>query len=160
MYLSLPLQSTTTRTMTVTVFSCDGSALPSTCTVTVPKQGRCRDLIQVLSNASSVKHGEKLLLVEVSSILHLELMLLCFMNLHGWLTFSICGSQIRNHMIQRFLEDPLISLSTIKDDDHLAAYKVPKLPNKTKYLQLIHRRREQYVYFDLHLIFCRVFRIM
>ncbi|XP_068302642.1 ubiquitin carboxyl-terminal hydrolase 5 isoform X2 [Pyrus communis] len=114
MYLSLPLQSTTTRTMTVTVFSCDGSALPSTCTVTVPKQGRCRDLIQVLSNASSVKHGEKLLLVE-----------------------------IRNHMIQRFLEDPLISLSTIKDDDHLAAYKVPKLPNKTKYLQLIHRRREQ-----------------
>ncbi|CAB4286344.1 unnamed protein product [Prunus armeniaca] len=43
MYLSLPLQSTTTRTMTVTVFTCDGSALPSACTVTVPKQGRCRD---------------------------------------------------------------------------------------------------------------------
>ncbi|KAL6272418.1 hypothetical protein ACE6H2_023110 [Prunus campanulata] len=113
MYLSLPLQSTTTRTMMVTVFTCDGSALPSACTVTVPKQGRCRDLIQMLSNASSVRHSEKLLLVE-----------------------------IQHHMIQRFLEDPLISLSTIKDDDHLAAFKVPKLAN-TKYLQLIHRRREQ-----------------
>lgn len=60
-------------------------------------------------------------------------------------------------MVQRFLEDPLISLSTIKDDDHLAAFKVPKLAN-TKYLQLIHRRREQYVYFDLDLIVCTVLR--
>ncbi|XP_004303326.1 PREDICTED: ubiquitin carboxyl-terminal hydrolase 5 isoform X2 [Fragaria vesca subsp. vesca] len=114
MYLSLPLQSTTTRTMTVTVFTCNGSALPSTYTVTVPKQGRCRDLIQALSNASSVKHSERLLLVE-----------------------------IQNHMIQRFLEDPLILLSTIKDDDHLAAYKVPKFVKNTKYLQLIHRRKDQ-----------------
>lgn len=78
MYLSLPLQSTTTRTMTVTVFTCDGSALPSACTVTVPKQGRCRDLIQMLSNASSVKHTEKLLLVEVCSIYIWNLMLLFF----------------------------------------------------------------------------------
>ncbi|KAM5550559.1 ubiquitin carboxyl-terminal hydrolase 5 [Rosa sericea] len=114
MYLSLPLQSTTTRTMTVTVFTCNGSALPSAYTVTVPKQGRCRDLIQALSNASSVKHSERLLLVE-----------------------------IQNHMIQRFLEDPLILLSTIKDDDHLAAYKVQKSAKNTKYLQLIHRRKDQ-----------------
>ncbi|XP_050388033.1 ubiquitin carboxyl-terminal hydrolase 5 isoform X1 [Argentina anserina] len=114
MYLSLPLQSTTTRTMTVTVFTCNGSALPLTYTVTVPKQGRCRDLIQAISNASSVKHSERLLLVE-----------------------------IQNHMIHRYLEDPLILLSTIKDDDHLAAYKVPKLAKSTKYLQLIHRRKDQ-----------------
>ncbi|XP_062111877.1 ubiquitin carboxyl-terminal hydrolase 5 isoform X2 [Humulus lupulus] len=114
MYLSLPLQSTVTRTMTVTVFTCDGSALPTACTVTVPKQGRCRDLVQALSNACSLKPSEKLLLVEV-----------------------------RNHIIQRFLEDPLISLSTIKDDEHLAAYKTPKLLKNRKYLQLIHRRREQ-----------------
>ena len=67
MYLSLPLQSTTTRTMTVTVFTCDGSSLPSACTVTVPKQGRCRDLIQAISNACSLKHNEKLLLAEVNS---------------------------------------------------------------------------------------------
>ncbi|XP_050245151.1 ubiquitin carboxyl-terminal hydrolase 5 isoform X1 [Quercus robur] len=114
MYLSLPLQQTITRTMTVTVFTCDGSALPSSCTVTVPKQGRCRDLIQALSSACSLKHSEKLLLVE-----------------------------IRNHLIQKFLEDPLIMLSTIKDDDYLAAYKMPKLVKNTKHLQLIHRHREQ-----------------
>ncbi|KAJ7976553.1 Ubiquitin carboxyl-terminal hydrolase [Quillaja saponaria] len=114
MYLSLPLQSSTTRNMTIMVFTCDGSALPSACTVTVPKQGRSRDLIQALSSACSLKHSEKLLLVE-----------------------------IRNHLIQRYLEDPLILLSTIKDDDHLAAYKIPKTEKNGKYLQLIHRRREQ-----------------
>ncbi|TKY62744.1 Ubiquitin carboxyl-terminal hydrolase 5 [Spatholobus suberectus] len=114
MYLSLPLQSTTNRTMTVTVFASDGAALPSPCTVTVPKQGRCRDLIQALSNACSLKHNERLLLVE-----------------------------IRNHWIHRDFEDPLLLLSTIKDDDHLAAYKISKIDKNTKYLQLIHRRREQ-----------------
>ncbi|XP_052119148.1 ubiquitin carboxyl-terminal hydrolase 5 isoform X2 [Arachis duranensis] len=113
MYLSLPLQSTSSRTMTVTVFTCDGTALPSPCTVTVPKQGRCKDLIQALSNACSLKHNERLLLVEV-----------------------------RNHLIHRFLEDPLQLLSTIKDDDHVAVYKIPKIEKNTKYLQLIHRRRE------------------
>lgn len=65
MYLSLPLQSASTRTMTVMVFTSDGSALPTTCTVNVPKHGRCRDLIQALSNACSLKNGEKLLLAEV-----------------------------------------------------------------------------------------------
>ncbi|KAI3781720.1 hypothetical protein L2E82_11743 [Cichorium intybus] len=113
MYLSLPLQSTTTRTMTVTVFSCDGSAVPATCTVTVPKQGRCRDLIQALTTACGLKHNEKVFLVE-----------------------------IRNHLIHRFLEDPLMSLSSIKDDDHLSAYKIPKSMKNTKFLQLIHRREE------------------
>ncbi|CAA3022318.1 ubiquitin carboxyl-terminal hydrolase 5 [Olea europaea subsp. europaea] len=114
MYLSLPLQSTITRSMTATVFTCDGSALPAACTVSVPKQGRCRDLIQALSNACSLQLNEKLLLAE-----------------------------IRGHLIYRFLEDPLILLSSIKDDDHLAAYKIPKDLKKTKFLQLIHRRGEQ-----------------
>lgn len=114
MYLSLPLQSTTTRTMTLTVFTCDGSALPAACTVTVPKQGRSRDLIQALSSACSLRHNEKLLLAE-----------------------------IRSHLIHRFLEDPLMSLSSIKDDDHLAAYKIPKSLKNFKFLQLIHRREEQ-----------------
>ncbi|KAL8146755.1 ubiquitin carboxyl-terminal hydrolase 5 [Apium graveolens] len=114
MYLSLPLQSTSTRTMTVTVFTCDGSALPAACTVNVPKQGRCRDLIQALSNSCLLKHNEKLLLAE-----------------------------IRNHLINRFLEEPLMSLSSIKDDDHLAAYKFPKFGKNFKFLQLIHRREEQ-----------------
>jgi len=68
MYLSLPLQSTTTRSMTVTIFTCDGSALPFSCTVTVPKQGRCRDLINALSSACSLKNNEDLKLAEVNSI--------------------------------------------------------------------------------------------
>ncbi|XP_011041384.1 PREDICTED: ubiquitin carboxyl-terminal hydrolase 5 isoform X3 [Populus euphratica] len=114
MYLSLPLQSTTTRSMTVTVFTCDGSALPFACTVTVPKQGRCRDLINALGCACSLKNSEELKLAEV-----------------------------RNHLFQRFLEDPLISLSTIKDDDHLAAYKIAKSLKKTLLLRLIHRCQEQ-----------------
>ncbi|XWS74654.1 hypothetical protein CRYUN_Cryun01aG0016500 [Craigia yunnanensis] len=114
MYLSLPLQFTTTRTMTITVFNCDGSALPSTCTVTVPKQGRHRDLIQALSNACSLKQTEEFKLVE-----------------------------IRNHLIHRFLDDSFISLSTIKDDDHLAACKIQKSAKGNVLLQLIHRRQEQ-----------------
>ncbi|KAK6145183.1 hypothetical protein DH2020_022003 [Rehmannia glutinosa] len=114
MYLSLPLQPATSRSMTVTVFTCDGSALPAAYTVTVPKQGRCRDLIQALSNACALQLTEKLLLAE-----------------------------IRGHLIYRFLEDPLISLASIKDDDHLTAYKIPKVLKKTKFLQLIHRREEQ-----------------
>ncbi|KAI6696953.1 hypothetical protein NL676_017072 [Syzygium grande] len=114
MYLSLPLQSTTTRTMTVTVFSCGGTALPSAYTVTVPKQGRCRDLIQALSVACSLQHTEKLLLAEV-----------------------------RNHRIQRMMDDTLILLSTIKDDDHLAAYKVSKFEKNVIYLQLVHHCRGQ-----------------
>ncbi|CAH1452970.1 unnamed protein product [Lactuca virosa] len=113
MYLSLPLQSTTTRTMSVTVFSCDGSAVPTTVTVTVPNQGCCRDLIQALSISCSLKNSEKVFLVEI------------------W-----------NHLIHRFLEDPLMSLSSIKDDDHLSAYKIPKSMKNTKFLLLIHRRQE------------------
>ncbi|XP_010929801.2 ubiquitin carboxyl-terminal hydrolase 5 isoform X1 [Elaeis guineensis] len=113
MYLSLPLQSASARTMTVTVFTSDGSALPTPCTVSVPKQGRCKDLIQALSNACSLKNGEKLLL-----------------------------AQIRGHLIYQFLEDPSLHLSAIKDDDRLAAYKVPKLVKNATYLQFVHRREE------------------
>ncbi|PIA50657.1 hypothetical protein AQUCO_01200104v1 [Aquilegia coerulea] len=114
MWLSLPLQSTNTRTMTVTVFTSDGSALPTPCTVFVPKHGRCRDLVQAISSACSLKNDERLLLAEV-----------------------------RGNLISRFLEDPLIQLSTIKDDDHLAVYKIPKLVKNTVYLQLVHRREEK-----------------
>ncbi|KAL6011281.1 hypothetical protein ACLOJK_001726 [Asimina triloba] len=113
MYLSLPLQPATTRTMTVMVFSSDGSGLPTPYTVSIPKHSRCKDLIQALSNACSLKHEEKLSLAE-----------------------------IRNHLIHRFLEDPLISLSSIKDEDRLAAYRLPKSVKNPIFLQLIHRREE------------------
>lgn len=65
MYLSLPLPSTTVRTMTVTVFSTDGLSRPSSYTVNVPKSGNCKDLVQALSIACSLKHDESLLVAEV-----------------------------------------------------------------------------------------------
>ncbi|CAL9236397.1 unnamed protein product [Arabidopsis halleri] len=114
MYLSLPLQFNTTRAITVTVFSCDKTALPSTITVNVSKQGRCRDLIQALTSACSLKQSEELKLAE-----------------------------IRNNFIHRLFEDPLIPLSTIKDDDHLAAYKLSKSSENTTLLRLVLRRRDQ-----------------
>ncbi|KAH7683092.1 ubiquitin carboxyl-terminal hydrolase 4/11/15 protein [Dioscorea alata] len=113
MYLSLPIQSASSRNITVTIFTSDGSALPTPCTVSVPKQGRCKDLIQALSNACSLKSWEKLVLAE-----------------------------IRGHRVHQFLDDPLVLLSTIKDDDHLAAYKLPNLARSTVFLQLIHRQGE------------------
>lgn len=65
---------------------------------------------------------------------------------------------MRDHLVHRFLEDPLISLSTIKDDDHIAAYKIPKLTKNAKYLQLVHRSQEQYVQFDNAFMHVKLFK--
>lgn len=64
--------------------------------------------------------------------------------------------QVRDSLIHRRLEDPLISLSTIKDDDYLTAYKIPKQEKKTVFIQLVHRRQfeEQYVSYLKHCITC------
>ncbi|XP_057975187.1 ubiquitin carboxyl-terminal hydrolase 8-like [Malania oleifera] len=97
MYLSLPLPSTTMRTMTVTISSSDGSALPSLATVTVPKFGSCKDLIQALRNVCSFRSDENLLVAE-----------------------------IYNNRILRLLEEPTDLLSLIRDDDQLVAYRLPK----------------------------------
>lgn len=69
MYLSLPLPSTSTRTMTVTVFSGDGSGLPMPFTVSVLKNGFCKDLVQALGSACCLKSDEILLLAEVNLLL-------------------------------------------------------------------------------------------
>lgn len=69
MYLSLPLPSTTMRSMTVTVFSTDGSLRPTSYTVNVPKHGKSKDLIQALSNACSLKDDESLLVAEVYHVM-------------------------------------------------------------------------------------------
>lgn len=65
MYLSLPLPSATTRTMTLTVISTDGSAQPSPYTISVPKNGKFEDLIHGLSIACSLEDNETLLVAEV-----------------------------------------------------------------------------------------------
>lgn len=48
--------------------------------------------------------------------------------------------QIRNHRIHRLLDDPVVQLSTINDDDHLAVYRLPKMEKKPNYIQFVHRR--------------------
>lgn len=70
--------------------------------------------MQALTNACSLKQSEELKLAE-----------------------------IRNNLIHRLFEDPLIPLSTIKDDDHLAAYKLSKSSENSALLKLVLRRRDQ-----------------
>lgn len=65
LYLSLPLPISSVRTMTLTVLSSDGSSMPTPVTVSVPKFGRCEDLIQAVSASCSLRDDETLLLAEV-----------------------------------------------------------------------------------------------
>jgi len=51
--------------MTITVFSTDGTTGPSPYTVSVPKSGDTRTLINALSNACSLQDDERLLVAEV-----------------------------------------------------------------------------------------------
>lgn len=70
MYLSLPLPSTTLRTMTLTIVSTDGITLPSAYTITVPNSGRLTDLIEALSAACSLRDDETLLVAEVCCFIY------------------------------------------------------------------------------------------
>ncbi|XP_010908130.1 ubiquitin carboxyl-terminal hydrolase 9 [Elaeis guineensis] len=116
MYLSLPLPSTVTRMMTVTVFSGDGNALPMPFTVTVPKHGCCKDLSRALSTSCCLKSSEALLLAEVY-----------------------------DHRIYRYLENPFESLSSIKDEEHIVAYRVPTNHDKLPRLEIMHRRTDRFL---------------
>ncbi len=78
MYLSLPLPSTTMRTMTLTVLNTNGNTAPSPYTITVPKHGKCEDLIQVLGIACSLGADETLLVAEVY----------CYVLIFGQLSFA------------------------------------------------------------------------
>ncbi|XP_078430807.1 ubiquitin-specific protease 8 [Wolffia australiana] len=113
MYLSLPLPSTTTRKMTVTVYSSNGIAQPCPYTITVPKQGKCKDLIASLAVACAPNDDETLLLAEVY-----------------------------NYRVIRYLDDPSDSISLIRDEDRIAAYQIPKDPNKSLLVVFMHQREE------------------
>ncbi|XP_044498409.1 ubiquitin carboxyl-terminal hydrolase 8-like isoform X3 [Mangifera indica] len=117
MYLSLPLPSTTMRTMTVTVFSSDGSTLPIPLTVTVPKYGRTKDLIEALNISCSLRDEETLVVAE-----------------------------IYKNQIFRFLEEPSDSLALIRDEDKLVAYRLPKDNEASSLIVFVHRRRESESY--------------
>ncbi|KAA8550136.1 hypothetical protein F0562_001848 [Nyssa sinensis] len=114
MYLSLPLPSTTMRTMTLTLMSTDGSAQPSPFTITVPKHGKFEDLIQALSTACSLGVDETLLVAE-----------------------------IYNNCIIRYLGEPADSLSLIRDNDRLVAYRLPK-DKKVPMVVFMHQRMEEH----------------
>lgn len=113
MYLTLPIPSSVNRTMTVMVFYGDGNGLPMPYTVTVPKHGNCRDLIQALGTACCLRNDEGLLLAEVY-----------------------------DHKIYRSLDIPLEPLSSIKDDEHIVAYRVPMKRAGLKKLEIVHRSSE------------------
>ncbi|XVF47045.1 hypothetical protein PTKIN_Ptkin03bG0077700 [Pterospermum kingtungense] len=115
MYLSLPLPSTTLRTMTVTVICTDGTSQPSPFTITVPKSGKLEDLIQALSVACSSGADETLLVAE-----------------------------IYNNRIIRYLEEPADSLSLIRDDDRLVAYRLNKDVDKTHLVVFMHQQAEKH----------------
>ncbi|KAJ0106130.1 hypothetical protein Patl1_17393 [Pistacia atlantica] len=114
MYLTLPLPSTVTRIMTVTVFYADGSALPMPFTVTVMKHGCCKDLISALSTACCLKSDESLLLAEVY-----------------------------NHQIFKFFENPAEMLNTIKDEERIVAYRFDRKEAGKIKLEIVNRWPEK-----------------
>ncbi|XP_009622829.1 ubiquitin carboxyl-terminal hydrolase 9 [Nicotiana tomentosiformis] len=114
MYLSLPLPSTVIRTMTVTVFYSDGSGLPMPYTVTVLKHGYIKDLIQALESACCLRTDEYLLLAEVYE-----------------------------HRIFRYFENPTDMLNSIKDDEHIVAYRLPKNVALLTRLEISHRYQDK-----------------
>uniref|UniRef100_A0A2P2M481 ubiquitinyl hydrolase 1 n=1 Tax=Rhizophora mucronata TaxID=61149 RepID=A0A2P2M481_RHIMU len=119
MYLSLPLPSTSMRTMTLTLLSADGSTLPSPITITVPKCGRLKDLLEALSTVCSLRSDERLLVAEVYK-----------------------------NKIFRFLEEPSDSLALIRDDDTLVAYRLPKSDEVSSLVVFMHQRLEKAYNFE------------
>ncbi|XP_015946297.1 ubiquitin carboxyl-terminal hydrolase 8 [Arachis duranensis] len=111
MYLSLPLPSTTTRTMTLTVISTDGITLPSTLTVTLPESGTIKNLIGALSASCSLRDDETLLVAE-----------------------------IYKNRIFRLFEDLSDSLSEIRDQDKLVAYRLQKYEEDAPLVVFSHER--------------------
>ncbi|EEF43462.1 ubiquitin carboxyl-terminal hydrolase 9 [Ricinus communis] len=112
MYLSLPLPSTVTRSMTITVFYGDGSALPMPYTVSVLKNGHCRDLTQALAAACCLGSEESLLLAEVY-----------------------------DHRIYRLFENPYESLVSIKDEEYIVAYRLSQRDTGKKKLEIINQEK-------------------
>ncbi|KAK4370642.1 hypothetical protein RND71_010117 [Anisodus tanguticus] len=118
MYLSLPLPSTSMRSMTLTVIKSGSDIQISAFTITVPKDGRLEDLIRALSTACSLEADETLLVVEIF-----------------------------NNRIIRYLEDGSDSLSLIRDGDRLVAYRLHKGTEEAPLVVFTHQQiDEHYTY--------------
>uniref|UniRef100_A0A0E0EW13 Ubiquitin carboxyl-terminal hydrolase n=1 Tax=Oryza meridionalis TaxID=40149 RepID=A0A0E0EW13_9ORYZ len=114
MYLSLPLPSTVTRMINVTVFSGTGDALPMPYTVKVQKNGVCGDLIKSLSVMCCLQSCETLLLAEVY-----------------------------DHRIYRYW-NPSEPLCHVKDEDKLVAYRLPVGSENLLRVEILHRVVDRY----------------
>ncbi|KAD3641397.1 hypothetical protein E3N88_30621 [Mikania micrantha] len=112
MYLSLPLPSNTTRSMTITVFSGDGSSLPMPFTINVSKYGYYKDLFQALATACCLESDETLILAEVYE-----------------------------HKIHRYFDDGE-SLHSIRDNECIVAYRLSKKQAEFPKLEICHRYLE------------------
>ncbi|KAK2418567.1 ubiquitin carboxyl-terminal hydrolase [Trifolium repens] len=110
MYLSLPLPSTTIRTMTVTIMSTDGITLPSAITVRVPECGTLNHLIGALTAVCSLRDDETLMVAEIYKC-----------------------------KIFRVLEAS-DSLADIRDQDTLVAYRVQKYTEDSILIVFNHER--------------------
>ncbi|RAL45956.1 hypothetical protein DM860_006110 [Cuscuta australis] len=116
MYLSLPLPSTSMRSMTISIMKSDGDMHPSVVTVNVPKDGKYTDLIHSLSTACSLGAEETFLVAEVF-----------------------------NSRIINFLgESPSDPLSLIRDYDRLIAYRLLKSSEEAPLLVFTHQQKEEH----------------
>ncbi|RDX81236.1 Ubiquitin carboxyl-terminal hydrolase 8, partial [Mucuna pruriens] len=153
MYLSLPLPSTTMRTMTITVVSgsCDEMSQLSSYTISAPKNGKFEDLTRALSIACSLGADETLLVAEsLPSIL--SFFLIHFNTEESHMSEARALVQVYNNCIIRFLEDPTDSLSLIRDADKLVAYRFLKYNADAPLVVFINQQmEEQYVYGKLTL---------
>ena len=96
MYLSLPLPSTVTRMITVTVFNGTGDALPMPFTVTVQKNGNCRDLTKALADVCCLKSSDVLLLAEVQTCICLVQLILYLVRATEQLILYFLGVRASN----------------------------------------------------------------
>ncbi|CAN6882492.1 unnamed protein product [Brassica oleracea] len=118
MYLTLPLPTSRTRSMTVAVFYGDSDRLLTPYTVTVPKDGSLRDLSNAVGAACGLKDDESLLFADVFS-----------------------------HKVFKYLDKPLEPLSEIKDNDRIVAYRFNQMhrgPGKAK-LEILHWEQKKFV---------------
>ncbi|KAL0796151.1 hypothetical protein Bca101_067528 [Brassica carinata] len=126
MYLTLPLPTSRTRSMTVSVLYGDTNRLLTPYTVTVPKDGSLRDLSNAVGAACGLNDDESLLFADVFS-----------------------------HKVFKYLDSPLEPLSEIKDNDRIVAYRFNQMhrrPGKAK-LEILHREQKgEAKYFGIPLV--------
>jgi hypothetical protein len=67
-----------------------------------------------------------------------------FFLLYVLVIFSVL-SQVYDHKIFRYLENPIESLISIKDEDLIVAYRLPAGHNKLVRLEIVHQRADRCV---------------